>query len=202
MGFNTRVSCAWVNNRNTSIPVYETTVSSPVHAGGITAGGAQIGAILYQEMYTSRGNSNNVTCVRIKFRDGSGKVRYGYIEPNINHQQPYQWAYDQEPWHYFSSNGSYLTTPAKVGDYFIHTVKKGGVAAVRDRNGAPQFTLSAGYQIATNSSTVGATYDGYVVVYQYRVNSSGRWTNLTNSGYGFVDLTLGVGAMPWDRAIY
>lgn len=202
MGFNTRLSIAWVNNSTTSIPVYSTTVHSSIHAGSYTAGGTKIGAILYQEMYITAGNDDYVTCVRVKFRDGSGKVRYGYIDPSPGDTlDPYKWSYYQEPWHYYSSNGSNLINASTTNGYYIHTIKKGSLT-VLNPNGTFSATLRTGSQIATDASTVGATYDGYVIAQKYRASSTGTWNALTGSGYGFVDLGLASGAMPSDRAIY
>lgn len=202
---------AIVNRSNTKIPVYEKTVSSPAHAGGITAGGAQIGVIFPNEFYTLIPNPDNppitinyITCYQIIFRDGNGVEKRGYIETSPGYTLgAYAWAQYQEPFHYYNSNGSSLVASAQetIGgtSYRIFTVKKS--VTYRNASGVSQGTLAVGTKIATTQSTTGQSYGGHMLFSKKKIGS-GSWQDLVSGGYGFVDLGLSKGAMPSDRAIY
>ena len=212
MSYLTNERHAIVNRSNTNIPVYEKTVSSQIHTGGITAGGNKIGAIYPNEFYALIPNPenppysyNNMTCYEIIFRDGNGAVKHGYIEtsPGVT-LGAYDWAKYQEPYHYYNSNGSTLVSAAKETidgkSYYIFTVSGSG-RTYRNPNGTSQGTLPVGTKIATLSSTTGQTYGGYMIFYKKKL-TGGSWQNLISGGtYGFVDLGLSVGSMPSDRPV-
>jgi hypothetical protein len=206
---NSRV--AWVNRSTSNIPVYEKTVSSGAHTGGVTAGGTQIGTIYPNECYTLIPNPENppftvnyVTCYQIIFRDGNGVEKKGYIETSPGYTLgEYGWVSSQEPYHYFNSNGSSLVNSAteNIGGvtYRIFTVQK--AVTYRNSSGASQGTLAVGTKLATDQSTTGQTYGGYMLFKKKKVGS-GSWQDLIGSTYGFVDLGLSQGSMPNGRAIY
>ena len=207
---NSRV--AWVNRSNTQIPVYEKTVSSQGHVGGVTAGGTQIGKIFPNEFYTLIPNPenppftyNNVTSYQIIFRDGNGAEKRGYIEtqPNGITNPMAAWLSSQEPYHYFNSNGSSLVSSAteSIGGttYRIFTVKK--AVTYRNSAGTSQGTLAVGTKLATAQSTTGQSYGGYMVFSKKKVGT-GNWQDLVSGGYGFVDLGLSQGSEPATRAIW
>jgi hypothetical protein len=206
---NSRV--AWVNRSSSNIPVYEKTVSSQAHTGGITAGGAQIGTIYPNEFYTLIPNPENppftvnyITSYQIIFRDGSGVQKTGYIETSPGYTLgEYGWVSSQEPYHYFNSNGSSLVSSATESisgvTYRIFTVQK--AVTYRNSAGTSQGTLAVGTKLATDQSTTGQTYGGYMLFKKKKVGS-GAWQDLVSGGYGFVDLGLSQGSMPNNRAIY
>lgn len=201
---------AIVNRSSSQISVYEKLVSSGAHTGGVTAGGTRIGIIYPNEFYTLIPNPDNppaqinyITSYKIVFRNGNGVQRTGYIETSPGYTLgAYAWAKNQEPFHYYNSNGSALvasTTETIGGSTFrIFTVKK--AVTYRNPSGTSQGTLAVGTKLATNQSTTGQTYNGYMYFAKKKTGST--WTDLCSSGYGFVDLGLSQGAMPSDRAIY
>lgn len=207
---NSRV--AWINRSSSKIPVYEKTVSSQAHTGGVTAGGTQIGTIYQNEFYTLVPNPENppftvnyITSYQIIFRDGNGAQKTGYIEtqPNGVSNPMAPWYNSQEPYHYFNSDGSSLVSSATetIGgtSYRIFTVKK--AVTYRNSAGTSQGTLAVGTKLATTQSTTGQTYGGYMLFSKKKVGS-GAWQDLASGGYGFVDLGLSQGSMPNTRAIY
>ncbi len=199
---NSRV--AWVNRSNTNIPVYEKTVSSQIHTGGITVGGTQVGVIYPNEFYTLVPNdSHYITNYLIIFRDGAGSQRTGYVESSPGYTLGYYgWVQYQEPYHYYNSNGSSLTASATESisgkAYRIFTVKK--AVTYRNPAGISQGTLSVGTKLATDSSTAGQSYGGHMLFQKKKTGST--WSDLVSGGYGFVDLGLSGGSMPNDRAIW
>jgi hypothetical protein len=113
------------------------------------------------------------------------------------------WANSQEPYHYWGSNGSTLTSSAteSIGGttYRIFTVNK--AVSYKNSAGTTQGTLAVGMKLAALSSTTGQTYGGYMLFYRKKP-SGGSWQNLVSGAdYGFVDLGLSQGALPSDRAI-
>lgn len=211
MSYLTNARHAIVNRSGSNIPVYEKTVSSQIHTGGLTAGGSQVGVIYPNEFYTLIPNPENppytvnyITCYQIVFRDGNGVQRKGYIETSPGYTLgAYAWAQYQEPYHYYNSNGSALTasqTETIDGTtYRIFTVKK--AVTYRNPSGASQGSLAVGTKLATTQSTTGQTYNGYMLFSKKKVGT-GSWQNLVSGGYGFVDLGLSKGSMPSDRCIY
>ena len=203
---------AWVNRSSTNIPVYNSLVSSGAHVGGVTAGGGSAGAIYPNEFYTLVPNPenppfsyNNVTSYKIIFRNGSGNQTVGYIETNPGgYTNPMAaWLSSQEPYHYFNSNGSTLVSSASEtisgSTYRIFTVNK--AVTYRNSAGVSQGTLAVGTKLATNQSTTGETYGGYMVFHKKKVGT-GSWQNLVSgSDYGFVDLGLSQGSEAATRAI-
>ena len=202
---------AWVNRSSTQIPVYGSLVKSSGHVGGLTPGGTQVGSIYKNEFYTlipqpsTIQSPNYLTWFEIIFRNGSGVERKGYIEtqPNGVSNPLAGWVSSQEPYHYFNSNGSSLVSSAteSIGGttYRIFTVKK--AVTYRNSAGTSQGTLAVGTKLATNQSTTGQTYGGYMYFAKKKVGS-GSWQNLTSGGYGFVDLGLSKGSEPSTRAIW
>lgn len=200
---NSRV--AWVNRASQSIPVYEKLISSQVHTGSITVGGAKIGAIYTDEFYTLVPNSSfYITSYKIYFRNSSGAQVTGYIESSPGYTLgDYAWVQYQEPYHYYNSSGSALGISAteSIGGvtYRIFTVKK--AVTYRNSGGTSQGTLAVGTKLATTQSTTGQTYGGYMLFSKKKVGS-GAWQDLVSGGYGFVDLGLSKGSSPNNRAIY
>ncbi len=199
---NSRV--AWVNRSNTNIPVYSSLVSSSIHTGGSTAGGTKVGVIYPGEFYTLVPNSSHyLTSYQIIFRDGNGAQRTGYIESSPGYTLGYHaWVSSQEPYHYYNSNGSSLVSAARVSisgkSYYVFTVNKS--VSYRNPSGVVQGRLASGTKLATDCSTTGQTYGGYMLFQKKKTGST--WTDLVSgSGYGFVDLGLAIGSMPNDRAI-
>lgn len=202
---------AIVNRSSSQISVYEKTVSSPAHTGGITAGGNRIGIIYPNEFYTlipwpvdPPYTVNYITCYQIVFRDGNGAQRNGWIETSPGYTLgPYAWAAYQEPYHFYNSNGTGLvaasTESIDGSTYRIFTVKK--AVTYRNPSGTSQGTLAVNTLLATNQSTTGQTYNGYMYFAKKKTGAS--WLNLVSGGtYGFVDLGLSLGSMPNDRAIW
>lgn len=201
------IRCAWVNKSSYQIPVYNScTYTKP--GGGHTAGGTQIGTLYPNEFYTTvpRDNDNNATYYKIYFRNKNGVKTLGYIET-----EPGGWSTGYEPWAqyqyeyaYYNSNGSSLVTSATTTinnvTYRVFTVKKAVTA--RYPNGNEFGTLAAGTKLATYSSTVGQTYNGYMVFHKYKPVGASNWLSLTSSGYGFVNLGLEIGSSPAGRAIW
>lgn len=198
---------ALVNRSGSNIPVYETLVHSEVHVGGTTAGGTKIGTIYPNEFYTIIPNdSMYITSYKIIFRDPKGNQKFGYIETNpaITFDD-YEWAQYQEPYQYYNSDGKTLVSAAKETidkkSYYIFTVHD-SPRIYRDSSGTYKGTIPVGAQLATNSSTTGQTYGGYMVFNKKKI-SSGSWQDLiSGSSYGFVDLGLDVGSFPSNRPIW
>jgi len=200
---NNRV--AWVNRSGSNIPVYEKTVSSSFHTGGLTVGGSQIGTIAPNGFYTLIPNDSfYITSYQIIFRNSSGAQATGFIETSPGYTLgDYAWVQYQEPYHFYNSNGTTLSASAteSIGGttYRIFTVEK--AVTYRNPSGVSQGTLAVGTKLATTQSTAGQTYGGYMLFTKKKVGA-GSWTDLVTGGYGFVDLGLSLGAMPNNRAIY
>jgi len=197
---------ALVNRSGTTIPVYEKTVRSSYHAASITAGGAQIGEIKPNDFYVLLPNDvSSVTCYRVIFRNYNGKQAAGYIEtcPAYTYDD-YAWAKYQEPFQYYNSNGSTLVKAAQSTidgkTYYTFTIT-GASLNYLNPDGKSQGYLPAGTRLATTSSTVGQTYEGYMVFYKKKFPQR-AWQNLITGGtYGFVNLGLANGASPSNRPI-
>ena len=198
-------NAAYVNRSGTSIPVYSKLVSSQIHVGGHTAGGTQIGTIYPNEFYTVVPNSSSyITHFKIYFRNSSGVQTTGYIETSKGTTLgDYAWSAYQEPYHYYNSNGSTLVSASTetIGGkrYYVFTVNK--AVAYKDKDGNNKGTLSAGTKLATDCSTTGETYGGYMLFKKKKLSGSSSWSDLIQSTYGFVNLGLSIGSMPSDRAI-
>lgn len=205
---NLNSRCALVNRSGTSFPVYEKLVQSGAFTGGITAGGSKIGEIMVNEFYTVVPNdSPYITSYRIIFQNPQGKQAVGYIETTTGYSAgvdtDYAWAKYQEPYHYYNSNGSTLVASTKetIGgkSYRIFTIY-GSARSYRNPTGTLLGTLPVGTKLATNESSTGQTYGGYMVFNKKKL-PNGSWQDLTSSGYGFVDLGLNVGSFPSNRPI-
>lgn len=190
------------------IPVYEKMVTNGAFAGSITAGGAQIGVIYPNEFYTIIPNeSSNFSSYHIIFQNPNGVQTKGCIETTSGYSAgvvtDYAWAQYQEPYHYYNSNGSTLVAAAKETingkSYRIFTVY-GSARSYRNPSGTLLGTLPVGTMLATNESTTGQTYGGYMVFNKKKL-PNGYWQDLTSTGYGFVDLGLSVGSFPSNRPI-
>jgi hypothetical protein len=197
---------AWVNRSSSNIPVYEKTVSSSIHTGGLTVGGTQIGTIFPNEFYTLVPNSSfYITNYQIIFRDGNGVQKTGYIETSPGYTLgDYAWVQYQEPFHFYNSNGSSLVASASenIGGTTmrVFTVKKAVI--FRNSAGTSQGTLAVDTKIATDQSTAGQTYGGFMLFKKRKVGT-GAWQDLVSGAtHGFVDLGLSQGSMPNNRAIY
>ena len=205
---NTRY--AVVNLSTTKIPVYEKLVHSSVHTGSVTVGGNVIGHIHQYEFYTVIPNdSNYITSHKIMFLDGNNKVVYGYIEtlPATTYPE-YAWNKLQEPYYFYNSNGSKLVASTKVtisgGTYRVFTVKREVSYKKPTDIGTNVYSgkLAVGTKIATNSVTVGQDNPG-CMIFQYKQNSNGTWSQIhSGQSYVFVNLDMGLGAMPDNRAIW
>lgn len=195
-----------VNRSGTKIPVYEKTVHSGFHTGGLTAGGEQIGTIYPNEFYVIiPPDSPYITCYRIIFRNSKGVQAEGYIETSPGYSlDDYAWAQYQESYHYYNSNGTTLVNAARETidgtNYYIFTVY-GTARNYLNPAGKSQGTLPVGTKLATTSSTAGQTYGGYMVFYKKKL-PGGSWQNLISGGtYGFVHLGLDSGSSPSNRPI-
>lgn len=201
---NTRA--AYVNRSSSQIPVYSSLVHSSVHTGSITVGGSQIGRLYPNEFYTVIPNSSAyITSYEIVFRNSSGSMQHGYIETSPGYTlDNYTWVKSQELYHYTNSNGSSLVSAARqnIGgtNYYVFTVS-GSARNYRKKNGSLVGALLSGTQLATDQSTTGVTYPGYMVFKKKKL-PNGTWTNLiSGEDYGFVDLGLSVGSSPSNRPI-
>lgn len=83
--------------------------------------------------------------------------------------------------------------------YRIFTVY-GSARSYRNPAGTLMGTLPVGTKLATNESSTGQTYDGYMVFNKKKL-PNGSWQDLVSTGYGFVDLGLDVGSFPSNRPI-
>ena len=204
---NMNVCAAWVNTSGYTIPVYSR--CDIVRPGGsYGAGGEQIGTLYPNEFYCTAPrdtSAQNVDYAKIYFRNSSGNMQLGYIEP-----QPNGIATGYEPWysnqsHYvnYNSNGSSLVYSSSENicgiDYRIFTVKK--KVEVRYPSGAFWTNLEVGTKLATYESTTGVNYHGHMVFHKYKSPNSNSWYSLCGN-YGFVDLGLSIGSEPNSRAIW
>lgn len=197
---------ALVNRSSTTFPVYEKTVHSDGHTGGLTAGGAQIGVIYPNEFYTIiPQDSPYITCYRIIFQNPNGLQAEGYIEtsPGLT-LGDYAWAQYQEPYHYYNSDGSALVKAAResIGgtSYYIFTVY-GSPRNYLNPAGKDLGVLSIGTKLATTCSTTGKTFGGYML-FAKKKPPGGSWQNLVAGGtHGFVNLGLASGSFPSNRHI-
>lgn len=201
---------ALVNRSGSKIPVYEKIVHSGAFAGGITAGGKQIGTIYPNEFYTiiPDPSSMYITSYEIIFRNSQGNEMHGYIETSEGYSAgvdtDFAWAQYQEPYHYYNSNGSTLVkaTRETIGStsYYVFTVY-GSSRNYLNPEGVSQGSLPVGTKLAAISSTTGQKYGGYMVFYKKKL-PGGSWQNLVSGGtYGFVHLGLGSGSSPSNRPI-
>lgn len=201
---NTRYAA--VNLSSATINIYEARVSSQIHSGGVTAGGAVIGKIYPNEFYIVIPNdSPYLTSFKIFFRDSSGQGRYGYIETSRGVTlDDYSWHEKQYPYHYYNTSGRGLveseeTVPINGNVHRVFTVDRD--VTYRAPNGNLLGTISAGMQLACRSSSTGQSYTDYMVFY-YKRNSGGSWTKMhATVDYAFVDLDIENGSMPYNRAI-
>lgn len=201
---NTRY--AVVNLSSTKIPVYSSLVHSSIHTGAVTAGGSVIGHIHPNEFYTVIPNSSMyVTSFKIYFIDGNNTKRYGYIETSPGTTLGYHsWNSKQYPYHYYNSNGSSLvsskTTTIGGSTYRVFTVTR--TINCLTPSGGFAGDLKSGTQIACKSSTTGKNNPGFMVFYYKRTSSSASWTKIhSSSNYVFVNLDIGHGALPNNRAV-
>lgn len=200
---------AVVNNSSYQIPVYEKMVQSGAFTGSITTGGAQIGVIYPNEFYTVIPNdSSYITSYHIIFQNPQGNQVGGCIETSYGYSAGVftdkPWVADQEPYHYFNSDGTKLVPSAKETingkTYRIFTVY-GSPRPYRTPTGALQtVNLPVGTKLATNESSTGQNYGGYMVFNKKKL-PNGSWQDLVSTGYGFVDLGLNVGSFPSNRPI-
>lgn len=199
---------ASVNLSSTKIPVYEERVRSGIHNRGLTAGGEIIGRIFPNEFYIVLPNPSDMygmSSFQIYFRDANKNCKYGYIETSTGMTLPdYAWNAYQHPYMYYNSNGSTLVESKKVtingSVYRMFTVNR--AVKYRTASGTDLGTLPVGTQLATNSSTTGLNFRSYMVFFYKRFTSSSPWARLDPNGtYGFVDLDISGGNMPYDRAI-
>lgn len=201
---NQNIRAAWVNNSNYIIPVYSGLITRP--GGGYGAGGTKIGSIYPAEFYTTAPRTDNACYYKIYFRNSRGVQTLGYIET-----QPGGWGTDFEPWTdmqaeyvYYNSNGSYLqpSSSETIGgsSYRVFTVKKAVTCLYPD--GSVYGIMSIGDKLATYESTAGQSNPGYMLFHKRKRSYSSTWENLTNTGYGFVNLGLNLGSEPSNRAIW
>ena len=197
---------AFVNRSSSQIPIYSSLVSSSIHTGGITVGGSQIGRIYPNEFYTVIPNSSSyITSYEIVFRNSNGAEQHGYIETSPGSTlDDYTWAKSQEAYHYTNSNGSSLVSATRLTidgkSYYVFTVS-GSARNYRKKNGSLVGALLSGTLLATDQSTTGQTYPGYMIFKKKKL-PNGAWTNLiSGEDYGFVDLGLSVGSSPSNRPI-
>jgi len=200
---------AWVSLSSTTINVYDSLVSSSAHSGGITAGGNVVAQILQNEFYTLIPNSSSyITSYEIIIQNPSKVVIRGYIEtsPGIGYS-PYSWVSQQEPYHYYNSNGTSLvsSTVENIGgiNHRVFTVY-GSTRQVRDSAGTVRATVGVGTLIACRDSTTGVTYGDHMLFYLKKVSSN--WVDIIPSGlgsstYGFVDMGMAIGVFPATRQI-
>ena len=194
---------AWVNRSDTLIPVYETTVSSPIHTGGVTAGGSQIGQIYANEFYTLIGEDNYVTCRKICFRNSAGESASGFIETSPGTTLGnYDWVNYQEPFAYYcvSSSGTGLALAGNIGGYYAHGLRRN--VTVIDANGHFATTLG-GVIIGASDSRCGQNFTTYMRFEKVSYDGGSSWQDLLDDGYGyfFVSLQLEAGSMPNNRSV-
>lgn len=106
----------------------------------------------------------------------------------------------QKPFCDYSSNGSKLIG---LGDDKSHTVKR--KVRYRDPDGYVLGYLSVGTKIIAETPKAGTSYYGYMKF--EKIYKNGVWYDLNPNGtagnkYAFVDLDLGNGSMPNNRAIW
>ena len=202
----TNARAAWVNRSSTTIPVFHGTVSSQVHTGGITAGGAQTGSIASNDFYTLIPNDNlNITCYEVCFRNSQGQLARGFIETSPGATLGnFAWVAQQQQYHLFNSNGSALVTSAteSVGgmNCRIFTIH-GSARQFLNSEGRAMGTLPVGARLATTSSTVGAN-NPHFMYFRFRT-LNGVWVDMVSSGnpWGFVDMGIGLGVSPSNRRL-
>jgi hypothetical protein len=214
---NINARAAFVSRAASSFPVYTSQVPGSGWAGNVTAGGAQKGSINPNEMFTVIMNDLNssgaeiinwnITCFKIAFRNPSGALDFGWIETSQGTGNPsYSWANSLYAYHTYKSNGSNLaahTSSQKVtiGNYTYNIFDVVKPVAYKNQSGGNMGTIPAGYQLATNQSTIGQSNPQFMLFAKVRSSSSGAWTDLANGTYGFVDLGFGLGSSPSARAI-
>lgn len=201
---------AWVNKSIQKIPVYSELVPSLVHVGSQTVGGILLGHIWPEEFYVTRsGQEDTISNFKVCFRDGNGNQVTGYIETLTAGygSAEYAWASSQYPYHNYNASGSSLVPCNRtlvVNGTTMNIFKLQRATTYKDRNNNILGSLPAGTEIATPSSTTGASSgnEDYMIFYQIK-NQYGIWNNLTTDqyGYGFVHLDLTAGSMPSDRTV-
>jgi hypothetical protein len=174
-----------------------------MHVGGSTPGGNVVAEILQNEFYTLIPNSSfYITSYEIIIKNPNNKVIHGYIETSPGYTFPnYSWVAQQEPYHYYNSNGTTLVASASenIGGitHRIFTVY-GSARPYRDSSGASKGTIAVGTKLAARDSTTGVTYGDHMLFYKKKVGT-GAWTDVVSSGsstYGFVDLGMAAGVFP------
>lgn len=204
MSFNHRIRAAWVNKSSVQIPVYSGLKSSSIHTGGQTVNGTQIGKIWPNEFFCSIGHDDYITWTKIKFRNSAGQIATGYIEeyPNGTTYSEATWVDKQKSYHNCSLTNS---SPTTIGNNSCYIFKiKQQVNAI-NHDSTKTLVLPAGYQVATNQSTIGVSNPHRMLFKYYRTSSSGSWKEFfpnDTKTYGFVDLGLSIGSMPSTRPVY
>ncbi|MDR1913045.1 MAG: hypothetical protein LBQ68_00985 [Clostridiales bacterium] len=211
---------ATVNMSSTSIPVYNTTVSSGSHIGGLTAGGTQIGTIYQYEFFTQKPTATiNASVRQIVFRNPNHVKTYGYIDPcttNMTGNVVYtSWALNMAFFHNYRVNGSSLITFDSNHQVTLTNVSGSGskIYNVFVCNKATQIysddgatlvaTVPVNGRICTIESTVGETNDTRLRIHAYRNTSTANWARPSTTTGGFwADLQMtgsSGGTMPTNR---
>lgn len=97
-----------------------------------------------------------------------------------------------------------LDIPMREYIYFAvdYDVLDGNIEGYLDRYGTTKGYLFDGDQIATDESTTGQSNWGYMLFEKVKREGETSWSNLTPSGYGFVNLGLSIGSEPSTRPIW
>ncbi len=191
--------CAYVNRSGKTITVYKTAVND--------AGSGVVGYIKPGDFYIVPNFSevNYPVSHGVWIHGSGGSIIKGVI---ITYPGGYaaDWLSYQEPYHYYNSNGSSLSTAAKETingtRYTIFTVAKAARTYRKSGGSLMPDTLPIGTKLAVNSqTTIGQSYPEYMLFNKKKL-PGGSWQDLIpNEGYGFVDLGLRVGCTPSTRPI-
>ncbi len=190
--------CAYVNRSGTTITVYKTAVND--------VGSGIVGYIKPSDFYIVPNSSSGYPVSHGVWIHGSGgSIIKGVIVTSPGGYEA-DWVRYQEPYHYYNSNGSALSTAAKETingtRYTIFTVAKAARTYRKSSGSLMSDTLPIGTKLAVNSqTTIGQSYPEYMLFNKKKL-PGGSWQNLIpNESYGFVDLGLRVGCTPSERPI-
>ena len=201
------MSYAYINRGGLDVPIYANCTQDK-DSGLWFASGTKVGTIYENEMYALAARIDIGHCAqKCTFRNSSGKQATGWVDTSGGYGATApKYMANQEYYHLLNSNGSTLGGSLVVDingkKYRQLTVNK-AVTAI-DSEGKNSKNLPVGYLLATDQSTIGATYNHRMLFQYYKTSASASWTLFYPSGaktYGFVDLGFDLGSTPSNRAI-
>lgn len=202
-----------INESDFEIPVYEKTIPSQNHTGGITAGGEKVGLILPHDIYSRENEKSNFTFYSVLFYDkNSNSVKKGYIETAVGTGVMHPWK-DQQMLFYISTgidDGTRSTERIEGKTCSIFSTR-----CELDRlntNGVKIATIPAATRLGTDGApSCGKGNPNFMYVEYLYDEKLGKWVGaggreyLSTGGYvdhpAWIDIGYQHGASPTERAI-